>query len=117
MDAQIESDPQFETAAEAIWQSAIDPSANLAIVVSNAEVPADDDFVLEVVSSVNEVVEVHVSMLVDLVLLMFGGQEGHLGDENFGPVHVGACIQASGRSVAGVRDHRDSDLVCNFRSR
>jgi hypothetical protein len=69
---------------QASWEGFVDPSMDLGFVVADAEVTADDLFVLKQVLAVDEVIQVHVSIFVDFVFAVVGGQEGHFRDQDFG---------------------------------
>ena len=78
---------------------------------------ADDHFVFEIVSACDNIVQMRMTVFVDLLFAVIGGYEGHFGDQDLGFVHVGAVIQALGGSVAGVGNQRDANLVCYIGSR
>jgi hypothetical protein len=65
---------------QASWEGFVDPAVDLGFVVADAEVTADDLFVLEQVLAFDEVIQVHVSIFVDFVFAVIWGQEGHFGD-------------------------------------
>ncbi len=50
-------DPELQSSVQSIWQSFVDPTLNLRIVVSRAEVPANDDLILEIVLAGYDVIQ------------------------------------------------------------
>src|SRR6185369_7721106 len=84
--------PEMEAATQHVGEVFFDVMKDLLVVVAGAEVGGDDEFVLEAIASLDKIVEVHVAMLVNFVLAVVGGDEGHFGDQDFGFVEVGIGI-------------------------
>lgn len=100
--------------AEGIGEDVIESSAGFGDWGAGAEVGEDDQFVLEAVGSIEEVVEVHVAELVNFFAAMFGPEEGHFGDEDFAGVDVGVSIEAWGSGIAGEADEGGEGFGSDF---
>ena len=102
---------------QATWEGFVDPAVDLRFVVADAEVAADDLFVLEQVLAFDEVIQVHVSIFVDLVFAVIWGQEGHFGDQDFGAKHIGITVESCRCGIACVGDKRDSGFGGHLEAR
>ena len=70
--------PKLQASVKPVWERLIDPTLDLCIVVPRAEVAADDDLVLKVVSPSHDIIKVSVPMLMNLFLAMVRGDKRHL---------------------------------------
>src|SRR5207302_2172980 len=74
------SNPQPHLLAQFRRQLCLDDAAHLVRMIARAEMTAHDQFVLEAVGPFDEVVQVHVTELVDLLTAMVRTNETHLRD-------------------------------------
>ena len=66
------------------------------MVCACREVRKNNSLVLEAISAVDNIVEVHVAELLDLVAAMIGAKETHLGDQNFRLVNCRIAVETFG---------------------
>ena len=88
----------------------LDVLANLIEMITRTEMRGQDPLVAEAIDPLQKVVEVHVPELVDLVLAMAGGDEGHLHDQHLGLVHGLAGVQPGRCAVAEVSHAGNADF-------
>ena len=96
-------DPQVESSLKHAGKRLLDMFADLARMIACAEMSEDDLFVLEAMPALDNVVQVHVPMLVDQLRSVRGSHERHLGNQDFGLIHGGAFIQPARITVAQIR--------------
>ncbi len=92
--------------AQHVGQSASHVVANLLVVVPRAEVAGDDPLVMKPIAPLDEVVQVHVAVLVNLFLAVAGRDERHLRNQHLRLVHDRRVIESGRRAVAQVRYQR-----------
>ncbi len=83
-------------------------------MIAGAEMRGDDQLILEFVTTVNKVVEVHVAELVDFFFTVIGRDKSHLADLDLGLVHFGTVVEASRGRIAGVGNERRAMFGRNF---
>ena len=88
------SEPDSEFLFQAGREFFFEVIVDLLGVVAGAEVGDDDEFVVEEVGTVEEVVEVHVAELVDVFLAMVRRDEGQLANQDLGLVHHRVVVEA-----------------------
>jgi len=70
----------------------------------------DDQFILETVCPLNEIIQVHVPKFVYLLAAVAGSDEAQFCYQDFRAVYIGTSIEASRARIAGVRKYRRSNL-------
>src|SRR4029077_3834835 len=98
----VSSNPKLQPPVEHIGQGLGHVLPNLLYMIARAEVRGDDQFVVEAVSALDQVVEVHMAELVDLVLAVPRRDERQLGNQYLRLEHRGACVESLRRAVAKV---------------
>ena len=68
------------------------------------QVTKNDQFILELVGAVEDIIQVHVSVLVDLFFAVIRTEKRHFRDQDFGFVHVVVTVQSGRRSISGETD-------------
>ena len=69
------------------------------------------------IAAFHEIIQVHVAMLMDFLLAVAGRDKRHLGDEDFGLVHVWVVIETAWRAISQIREQGDSYLVRDIDAR
>ena len=93
--------PEFDAGTQGFGEDLVEPSAGFVEWRAGAEVREDDEFVLEAVGAIEEVIEVHVPELVNLFAAVFRAEKSHFGDQDFAGEDVGMSIEAVRSGVAG----------------
>ncbi len=106
--------PESDAVAEGFGEDLIESSAGFGERRAGAEVCEDDEFVLEAMGTIEEIIEVHVAEFVNFFAAMFGPEEGHFGDEDFAGVDIGVSIEAWGGGIAGEADEGVEEFGGDF---
>jgi hypothetical protein len=86
-------------------------------MVSRTEMSRDHEFVLKTVTSLYDVIQVHVAEFVNLVTTMIGRDESQLANQHLRFVHHGVIVQPAWRAIADVRQYWPTNFGANIRSR
>ena len=73
-EAESRSQPKLDPVAQHRRHLVVDEAAHFLGMIARAEVRADDQLVLETVRALDEVIQVHVSELVDLLAAVIGAE-------------------------------------------
>ena len=96
--------PEFDAGAEGFGEDLIESSAGFVEWRAGTEVGEDDEFVLEAVCAIEEIIEVHVPEFMNLFAAVFRAEEGHFGDQDFAGEDVGVSIETVRSGIAGEAD-------------
>ena len=63
-------------------------------MVARAQMRSDNEFILELIATIDKIVQVHVAEFVDLFFAVLGRNKRHFTDQHLGFVHDGAIVEA-----------------------
>ena len=109
--------PKVQSSIKQVGKSFLDKSANLSVVVTRAKVRSDDEFIFEAVFPIDEIVEVDMTVLVNLLFPMTGCHERHFTNQDFGPVKVRVAIKAWWRAITQISYDWDPVFCGHLRAR
>src|SRR5438552_650907 len=107
----IASDPEFEAIAQGRGQTGLDYAPHLLGMVARAQVAADQQLVVKTIGPLQEIVQVHVTELVDLLAAVVGTDETEFRDQDLRLEDRRIGVQARRARVAGVAQQRCSHLA------
>lgn len=108
--------PEFNAGTEGCGEDLVQSSDGFFRGGAGTEVCKDDEFVLESLFAVEEIVEVHVAEFVDFFTAMGGSEERHFRDQDVAGVDIGMGIESVGGGIAGEADERCEEFGGDFDS-